>query len=71
MEVHVWGQAFLMNMVRIMVGTLVEVGLGRRPPESIEALLGRPDRTKAGMTAPACGLQLVEVRWPTNVRHTG
>lgn len=71
LEVHVWGQAFLMNMVRIMVGTLVEVGLGRRPPESIEALLGRPDRTKAGMTAPACGLQLVEVRWPTNVRHTG
>ncbi len=63
-EVHVWGQAFLMNMVRIMVGTLVEVGLGRRAPETIDALLQAPDRTRAGMTAPARGLTLVEVRWP-------
>jgi len=64
LEVHVWGQAFLMNMVRIMVGTLVEVGLGRRSADSIDALLSEPDRTRAGMTAPACGLTLVEVRWP-------
>ena len=65
LEVHVWGQAFLMNMVRIMVGTLVEVGLGRRSTESVAALLARPDRSKAGMTAPARGLTLVEVRWPS------
>ncbi|MEM6291247.1 MAG: tRNA pseudouridine synthase A [Myxococcota bacterium] len=65
LEVHVWGQAFLMNMVRIMVGTLVEVGLGRRTPGNIVDLLRTPDRTQAGMTAPACGLTLVEVRWPT------
>lgn len=64
-EIHVWGQAFLMNMVRIMVGTLVEVGLGRRAPEAVGALLAESDRTKAGMTAPACGLTLVEVRWPS------
>ncbi|MBV1860681.1 MAG: hypothetical protein KUG77_19865, partial [Nannocystaceae bacterium] len=64
LEVHVWGQAFLMNMVRIMVGTLVEVGLGRRSAASIEALFEAPDRTKAGITAPACGLTLIEVRWP-------
>ncbi len=64
LEVHVWGQAFLMNMVRIMVGTLVEVGLGRRAPTSIDELFETPDRTKAGITAPACGLTLVEVRWP-------
>ncbi len=63
-EVHVWGQAFLMNMVRIMVGTLVEVGLGRRTPASIEQLFAAPDRTQAGVTAPACGLTLIEVRWP-------
>jgi tRNA pseudouridine38-40 synthase len=74
LEVHVWGQAFLMNMVRIMVGTLVEVGLGRRSPDSVVTLLGNPDRTKAGMTAPACGLTLVEVRWPADggpVRRSG
>lgn len=63
-EIHVRGQAFLMNMVRIMAGTLVEIGLGRRTPESIAELLAHPDRTKAGMTAPAHGLVLVEVRWP-------
>lgn len=63
-EVHVWGQAFLQNMVRIMVGTLVDVGLGRRDPSDISALLQQPDRSKAGITAPARGLTLVEVRWP-------
>lgn len=63
-EVHVWGKAFLMNMVRIMVGTLVEVGRGRRPPTSVAELLASPDRTKAGETAPPRGLVLVEVRWP-------
>ena len=63
-EIDVHGRAFLFNMVRIMVGTLVEVGLGRRPEGSIAELLARPDRTRAGTTAPACGLVLVEVRWP-------
>lgn len=64
-EIHVRGTAFLQNMVRIMVGTLVEVGLGRRSPREIEDLLRVPDRTKAGMTAPARGLTLVEVLWPS------
>jgi tRNA pseudouridine38-40 synthase len=62
-EVHVWGDAFLHNMVRIIVGTLVEVGVGRREPASIEELLTQPDRTKAGITAPPSGLVLVEVAW--------
>jgi tRNA pseudouridine38-40 synthase len=63
-EIDVHGRAFLYNMVRIMVGTLVEVGLGRRPVGSIARLLARPDRARAGTTAPACGLTLMEVRWP-------
>jgi tRNA pseudouridine38-40 synthase len=63
-EIDVHGRAFLFNMVRIMVGTLVEVGLRRRPETSVAELLARPDRTKAGTTAPACGLVLMEVRWP-------
>lgn len=61
--VDVHGEAFLHNMVRIIVGTLVEVGLGRRPPASIERALERGDRRLAGPTAPAAGLTLVEVRW--------
>jgi len=57
------GHAFLHNMVRIMVGSLVEVGDGRRPPEWISELLAAGDRTLSGITAPAQGLTLVEVRW--------
>jgi tRNA pseudouridine38-40 synthase len=67
--VHVHGRAFLKNMVRIMVGTLVEVGLGRRQPQEIETLLSssgddspRRDRRDAGPTAPARGLTLEEVK---------
>lgn len=63
-EVEVRGEAFLQNMVRIMVGTLVEVGLGRRPPDWVAELLARPDRRRSGATAPPEGLTLVEVLWP-------
>ena len=63
-HVEVRGEAFLQNMVRIMVGTLVEVGLGRRPPDSVAALLAAPDRSRTGATAPPEGLTLVEVLWP-------
>ncbi len=61
--IDVHGQAFLKYMVRIMVGTLVEAGRGRRAPESVGELLRRPDRTRAGITAPARGLTLMEVKW--------
>ena len=50
-------------MVRIMVGTLVEVGSGHREVEAIPELLTHPDRRDAGITAPAHGLTLVEVKW--------
>lgn len=63
-EIDVHGRAFLFNMVRIMVGTLVEVGLGRRAEGSIIELLEHPDRRRAGITAPAFGLTLMEVCWP-------
>lgn len=63
-EVEVRGEAFLQNMVRIMVGTLVEVGLGRRGPDWVAGLLARPDRRRSGATAPPEGLTLVEVVWP-------
>jgi len=55
--------AFLKHMVRNIVGTLVEVGLGERPPASMTALLAGRDRTRAGATAPPHGLTLVAVRY--------
>lgn len=59
--VTVRGTAFLKHMVRNLVGTLVEVGQGRRAPQSMAALLASKDRTKAGRTAPAHGLYLNRV----------
>lgn len=59
--IDVVGVGFLRNMVRIMVGTLVEIGLGRRAPDSVRNLLMTPDRTLAGVTAPPHGLSLVQV----------
>jgi len=55
------GDGFLRHMVRAVVGTLVEVGRGRRPPGSMEALLAGGSRADAGATAPAQGLFLVRV----------
>ena len=52
---------FLKQMVRAMVGTLVEVGRGKRPPKSVKEILEARDRRAAGVTAPAHGLYLVRV----------
>ncbi|HXJ48463.1 MAG TPA: tRNA pseudouridine(38-40) synthase TruA [Candidatus Acidoferrum sp.] len=61
--IDVRGNAFLRNMVRIVVGTLVEVGEGRRPVGQVAEILASRDRTQAGLTAPAHGLELVSVRY--------
>jgi len=55
--------AFLRQMVRNIVGTLVEVGRGRRGSRSFAELLKARDRTQAGLTAPAHGLYLMEVKY--------
>ena len=60
-DIEVRGNAFLRNMVRILVGTLVEVGLGRIDPAQLGEIVASLDRTRAGPTAPAHGLTLVEV----------
>ncbi|MGO5548275.1 tRNA pseudouridine(38-40) synthase TruA [Lachnospiraceae bacterium LCP19S3_B12] len=52
------GDRFLYHMVRILMGTLLEVGMGKRRPEDMEALLESRDREQAGFTAPAQGLFL-------------
>jgi tRNA pseudouridine38-40 synthase len=55
------GDGFLYNMVRILTGTLLEVGLGKRAPEEMGAILASRERAQAGPTAPALGLTLWEV----------
>ena len=57
------GDGFLYHMVRILTGTLLEVGLGKRPQEDMTAILSAKDRSAAGPTAPAQGLVLVEVEY--------
>jgi tRNA pseudouridine38-40 synthase len=59
--VEVEADAFLKNMVRILVGTLCEVGWGKRPPNDVQRILDERDRRHAGVTAPAQGLALVRV----------
>ena len=63
-EIHILftGDGFIHNQVRIMVGTLIEVGRGERSPESIPALFGGK-REQAGFLAPAQGLCLMEVTY--------
>jgi tRNA pseudouridine38-40 synthase len=63
-EVVAEATAFLKHMVRNLVGTLVEVGLGARAPASMAGLLASRDRTLAGRTAPPQGLVLEEVFYP-------
>ena len=63
LQITVYGNRVLYNMVRIIVGTLIEVGKGERRPEEMTAILGSRDRTKAGATAAAQGLFLQEVEY--------
>lgn len=57
--IRVTGNGFLYNMVRIIAGTLMEVGRGRMEPSTIPEILASGNREQAGPTAPACGLTLV------------
>ena len=59
--VDVFGQGFLRKMVRIIVGTLAEVGVGMRHPDSMPTVLAYRNRRAAGITAPARGLTLMTV----------
>ena len=58
--IRVAGNGFLYNMVRIIAGTLMEVGRGQIDANDIPAIIDAKDRSKAGPTAPACGLTLVK-----------
>jgi tRNA pseudouridine38-40 synthase len=59
--IEITGDGFLYNMVRIIVGTLIEAGGGRRTAESVAEAIESRDRSKAGFTAPPQGLYLKEI----------
>ncbi len=65
--ITVCGNGFLYNMVRIITGTLIEVGKGFYPPEHVKEILEACDRQLAGPTAPANGLTLKSIRYQKNV----
>jgi tRNA pseudouridine38-40 synthase len=55
---------FLRNMVRAIVGTLVDIGQGKLPPSAIRDIIESKNRSNAGVSVPACGLSLTEVHYP-------
>ena len=61
--IEINGEGFLLNMVRIIVGTLIEVGLGKMTTDEVKEILLAKDRSKAGMKAPAHGLTLKSVEY--------
>lgn len=62
--IRISGGGFLYNMVRIIAGTLMEVGNGKYPPEAMADILIAKERTAAGPTAPASGLTLISYEFP-------
>ena len=74
-QIHIeaYADRFLKHMVRAMVGTVVEVGLGKRTPDSLTEILRARDRSAAGQTAPPHGLCLMRVDydWQAMENHGG
>jgi tRNA pseudouridine38-40 synthase len=68
-EIRITGNGFLYNMVRIIVGTLVEIGRGRRESGEMKDILEGRDRKFAGPTAPPMGLWLEEIYYDRNEIH--
>ena len=59
---------FLRNMVRAIVGTLLEVGLGKSTLEDVEEIINSKDRSRAGVSVPAKGLYLTKVSYPSHIK---
>ncbi|WP_437370688.1 tRNA pseudouridine(38-40) synthase TruA [Maribacter litoralis] len=62
---------FLRNMVRAIVGTLINVGLGKYSPDYVNTILKSKDRTKAGVSVPAKGLYLTSIVYPNTILKNG
>ena len=63
--ITVTGNGFLYNMVRIIAGTLIDIGMGKYPPEHMKEIILTQNRTAAGPTAPAKGLSLININAKT------
>ncbi|MGD9948255.1 MAG: tRNA pseudouridine(38-40) synthase TruA [Desulfobulbus sp.] len=63
-SIRVTGDGFLRQMVRILAGTLIEIGLGKRDVTVLPEILHAHDRSRASVTAPACGLYLEQIYYP-------
>ncbi len=61
---HISADRFLRNMVRAIVGTLMDIGLGKKPIAYMEEVIASKDRGKAGTSVPACGLYLTRINYP-------
>jgi tRNA pseudouridine38-40 synthase len=61
---HISADRFLRNMVRAIVGTLIVIGKGEMQPEAVREIIESKNRSNAGMSVPACGLYLTEVKYP-------
>lgn len=61
--IRITGEGFLYNMVRIIAGTIMDIGGGLYPPEKMKEILEAKDRKKAGPTAPARGLTLMKIQY--------
>lgn len=71
LRIELYANRFLKQMVRSIVGTLVEVGLGRRPAENLMTILSAHDRSSAGKTAPPQGLFLMRVDYDRELADNG
>lgn len=69
-ELHfeITADRFLRNMVRAIVGTLINVGLGKLQPDDLHGIIASKDRSKAGYSVPAHGLYLTEVAYPETIK---
>ena len=64
---HITANRFLRNMVRAIVGTLLEIGLGKIPEERLHEIIKSRDRKNAGTSVPAKGLFLTKIEYPTSI----
>ena len=65
---HITADRFLRNMVRAVVGTLLEIGQGKLDEEGLRSIIASKDRSEAGASVPAHGLFLTEVKYPERIR---
>ena len=65
---HITADRFLRNMVRAIVGTLLEIGLGKKTKKDFIDIIKSEDRSKAGLSVPPQGLFLSEIKYPKNIK---